>query len=120
MHILATTSSSLDDLIEPVDLNQPRSDVVVLSFSASDLAGLERAWGKAGETLPSLSAANLSELRHPMSVDLWIEKTAEHARVILIRILGGAERWRYGVDQLAILARRRGIKLASAFAGGVQ
>ncbi|MCZ7446715.1 cobaltochelatase subunit CobN [Agrobacterium rhizogenes] len=111
MHILATTSSSLDDLIEPVDLNQPRSDVVVLSFSASDLAGLERAWGKAGETLLSLSAANLSELRHPMSVDLWIEKTAEHARVILIRILGGAERWRYGVDQLAILARRRGIKL---------
>lgn len=111
MHILATTSSSLDDLIEPVDLNQPRSDVVVLSFSASDLAGLERAWRQAGDKLPSLSAANLSELRHPMSVDLWIEKTAEHARVILIRILGGAERWRYGVDQLAILARRRGIKL---------
>ncbi|MFS8122870.1 cobaltochelatase subunit CobN [Rhizobium sp. BR 250] len=111
MHILATTSSSLDDLIEPVDLNQPRSDVVVLSFSASDLAGFERAWRQAGDKLPSLSAANLSELRHPMSVDLWIEKTAEHARVILIRILGGAERWRYGVDQLAILARRRGIKL---------
>ncbi|MFF2323761.1 cobaltochelatase subunit CobN [Agrobacterium sp. NPDC058088] len=111
MHILATTSSSLDDLIEPVDLNQPRSDVVVLSFSASDLAGLERAWRQAGDKLPSLSAANLSELRHPMSVDLWIEKTAEHARVILIRILGGAERWRYGVDQLAILARGRGIKL---------
>ncbi len=111
MHILATTSSSLDDLIEPVDLNQPRSDVVVLSFSASDLAGLEQAWRQAGNALPRLSAANLSELRHPMSVDLWIEKTAEYARVILIRILGGAERWRYGVDQLATMARRLGIKL---------
>ncbi|MGV1956995.1 cobaltochelatase subunit CobN [Agrobacterium sp. 22-214-1] len=111
MHILATTSSSLDDLIEPVDLNQPRSDVVMLSFSASDLAGLEQAWRRTEGVLPSLSAANLSELRHPMSVDLWIEKTAEHAKVILIRILGGAERWRYGVDQISILARRRGIKL---------
>lgn len=111
MHILATTSSSLDDLIEPVDLNQPRSDVVMLSFSASDLAGLEQAWRRTEGAFPSVSAANLSELRHPMSVDLWIEKTAEHARVILIRILGGAERWRYGVDQLSILARRRGIKL---------
>ena len=111
MHILATTSSSLDDLIEPVDLNQPRSDVVMLSFSASDLAGLEQAWRRTESTLPSLSADNLSELRHPMSVDLWIEKTAEHAKVILIRILGGAERWRYGVDQLSILARRRGIRL---------
>lgn len=111
MHILATTSSSLDDLIEPVDLNQPRSDVVMLSFSASDLAGVEQAWRKTEGALPSLSAANLSELRHPMSVDLWIEKTAEHASVILIRILGGAERWRYGVDQLSILARKRGIRL---------
>lgn len=111
MHILATTSSSLDDLIEPVDLNQPQADVVVLSFSSSDLAGLEAAWRQGGEALPSLVTANLSELRHPMSVDLWIEKTAEHAKLILIRILGGAERWRYGVDQLGIMARRRGIKL---------
>ncbi|MDR6187985.1 cobaltochelatase CobN [Agrobacterium pusense] len=111
MHILATTSSSLDDLIEPVDLNQPRSDVVMLSFSTSDLAGLEQAWRQADSVLPSLSAANLAELRHPMSVDLWIEKTAEHATVILVRILGGAERWRYGVDQLSSMARRRGIKL---------
>ena len=84
MHILATTSSSLDDLIEPVDLNQPRSDVVMLSFSTSDLAGLEQAWRQADSVLPSLSAANLAELRHPMSVDLWIEKTAEHATVCLL------------------------------------
>lgn len=109
MHILATTSSSLDDLIEPVDLNQPRADVVVLSFSSSDLAGLQRAWPEDGAV--SLSSANLSELRHPMSVDLWIEKTAEHAKLILIRILGGADRWRYGVDQLERMARRQGIKL---------
>ncbi|WP_296105818.1 cobaltochelatase subunit CobN [uncultured Agrobacterium sp.] len=109
MHILATTSSSLDDLIEPVDLNQPQADVVVLSFSSSDLAGLQRAWPEGSGV--SLSVANLSELRHPMSVDLWIEKTAEHAKLILIRILGGADRWRYGVDQLAMMARRRGIKL---------
>lgn len=111
MHILATTSSSLDDLIEPVDLNQPRADVVVLSFSASDLAGLERGWAVHGDGALSMVSANLSELRHPMSVDLWMEKTAEHAKLILIRILGGADRWRYGVDQLSRMARQRGIKL---------
>ena len=44
MHILATTSSSLDDLIEPVDLNQSPADVVVLSFSGSDLNGIAAAW----------------------------------------------------------------------------
>ena len=111
MHILATTSSSLDDLIEPVDLNQGQADVVVLSFSASDLGGLERGWQRSTDVSVSFVCANLSELRHPMSVDLWIEKTAEHARLILIRILGGADRWRYGVDELSRMARRRGVKL---------
>ncbi|MES5100868.1 cobaltochelatase subunit CobN [Agrobacterium sp. BA1120] len=111
MHILATTSSSLDDLIEPVDLNQGQADVVVLSFSASDLGGLERGWQRSTDGSVSLLSANLSELRHPMSFDLWIEKTAEHAKLILIRILGGADRWRYGVDELSRMARRRGIKL---------
>ena len=103
MHILATTSSSLDDLIEPVDLNQPQADVVVLSFSSSDLAGLQRAWPE--DSGVSLSVANLSELRHPMSVDLWVEKTAEHAKLILIRILGGADRCLYGVDEVTTSSR---------------
>jgi cobaltochelatase CobN len=109
MHILATTSSSLDDLIEPVDLNQSPADVVVLSFSGSDLNGLSAVWGP---DLPSLRLTSLSDLRHPMSVDLWIEKTAVHAKIILVRILGGYDRWSYGVEELARLARRRKIALA--------
>ena len=40
MHILATTSASLDDLIEPVDLKQAPADVLVLSFTDSDIAGI--------------------------------------------------------------------------------
>ncbi|RWX74507.1 cobaltochelatase subunit CobN [Neorhizobium lilium] len=109
MHILATTSSSLDDLIEPVDLDQSPADVVVLSFSASDLNGIAAAWGKADL---SLCLTNLSDLRHPMSVDLWIEKTAAQAKVILVRILGGYDRWAYGVEQLARMVRHRKIALA--------
>ncbi len=56
--------------------------------------------------------AALRELRHPMSVDLWIDSVATHAKVILVRILGGYEWWRYGCDRLAALAREHGIKLA--------
>ncbi|MCK8782337.1 cobaltochelatase subunit CobN [Rhizobium sp. NTR19] len=110
MHILATTSSSLDDLIEPVDLKQAPADVVVLSFSPSDLNSITSAWPASGAT--SISTANLNDLRHPMSVDLWLDKTAVHAKLILVRILGGFDRWQYGVEQLATLARTRNIKLA--------
>jgi cobaltochelatase CobN len=108
MHILATTSSSLDDLIEPVDLNQSPAEVVVLSFSGSDLNGIAAAWG---DVQPTVCLTNLSDLRHPMSVDLWVEKTAAQARVILVRILGGYDRWAYGVEELARIARRRKIAL---------
>ncbi|MER8402605.1 cobaltochelatase subunit CobN [Mesorhizobium sp. M1348] len=112
MHILTTTSASLDDLAEPVDLRQTPADVVALSFTDSDLAGLAAAWKADAHRLPSMRLAALRDLRHPMSVDLWIDSVARHAKVILVRILGGYEWWRYGCDQLAVIARNRGIKLA--------
>ncbi|MER8916850.1 cobaltochelatase subunit CobN [Mesorhizobium sp. M0761] len=112
MHILATTSASLDDLAEPVDLRQTPADIVALSFTDSDLAGLAAAWKADAVRLPSMRLAALRDLRHPMSVDLWIDSVARHAKVILVRILGGYDWWRYGCDQLAVTARERGIKLA--------
>ncbi|RWN52334.1 cobaltochelatase subunit CobN [Mesorhizobium sp.] len=112
MHILTTTSASLDDLAEPVDLRQTPADVVALSFTDSDLAGLAAAWQADADRLPSMRLAALRDLRHPMSVDLWIDSVARHARVVLVRILGGYDWWRYGCDQLASTARAHGIKLA--------
>ena len=40
MHILATSSASLDDLIDPVDLAMQPAEMIALSFSDSDLAAL--------------------------------------------------------------------------------
>lgn len=63
-------------------------------------------------TLPSLRLANLARLAHPLSVDLYVENTLVHARAILIRLLGGLDYWRYGVEQVRAVADARGIKLA--------
>lgn len=116
MHILATSSSSLDDLVEPVDLGQTPGEVVVVSFADSDLgalaAAMARAQERGGEDLPSLRLANLRDLRHPMSVDLWIDKVAVKARIVVVRLLGGLDWWRYGVDRLSAEARARGFILA--------
>ncbi|MDQ6434433.1 cobaltochelatase subunit CobN [Mesorhizobium sp. LHD-90] len=112
MHILPTTSASLDDLVEPVDLAQSSADIVGLSFTDSDLAAIASAWRRGGDALPSMRLAALRDLRHPMSVDLWLDKVAAHAKVILVRILGGYDWWRYGCDQLAALARAKSIRLA--------
>ena len=112
MHLLTTTSTSFDDIVEPVDLGQSPGDVVVLSFADSDLAALVAAWAAERDLLPSTRLAHLRDLRHPMSVDLWIERAGIHAKVILVRLIGGLDWWRYGVERLAATARERGIALA--------
>jgi cobaltochelatase CobN len=112
MHLLATSSTTLDEIVEPADLGQSPGDMAVLSFADSDLAGLAAAWAVERDVLPSLRLASLRDLRHPMSVDLWIDRVAMHAKVILVRLLGGLEWWRYGIDRLSTVARAHGIALA--------
>jgi cobaltochelatase CobN len=112
VHLLTTSSTSLDDLVEPVDLRQTPADIVALSFTDSDLAGLAAAWRAEGGNLPSMRLAALRDLRHPMSVDLWVDSVAMHAKVILVRILGGYDWWAYGCDRLAAAAASQGIRLA--------
>jgi cobaltochelatase CobN len=112
MHLLTTSSTGLDEIVEAVDLAQPPGEIAILSFADSDLAALVAAWEAERAALPSLRLAHLRDLRHPMSVDLWIDRVGAHAKVILVRLLGGLDWWRYGVDRLAALARERGSALA--------
>src|ERR1700758_3153425 len=116
MHLLTTSSTGLDELVEAVDLGQSPGDIAILSFADSDLTGLAAAWQIERQiepnALPSVRLAHLRDLRHPMSVDLWIERVGAHAKVILVRLLGGLEFWKYGIDRLSALARSRGIALA--------
>ena len=59
-----------------------------------------------------LRIASLAALRHPFSVDLYLEKVCARAKLVVVRVLGGADYWRYGVDELKALARRSDVKLA--------
>ncbi|TCT08117.1 cobaltochelatase subunit CobN [Aquabacter spiritensis] len=112
MHLLTSTSATIADLAEPIDLRQPPADLVVLSFTDSDLLALAAAWRADAAERPALRLARLKDLRHPMSVDLWLDRTGRHAKVIVVRLLGGLDWWRYGAERLAALARAEDIALA--------
>jgi cobaltochelatase CobN len=112
MHLLTTSSTNLDEIVEAVDLGQTPGDIAVLSFADSDLAALAAAWEAERTNLPNVRLAHLRDLRHPMSVDLWIERVGAHAKVIVVRLLGGLDWWKYGIERLSALARQRGIALA--------
>jgi cobaltochelatase CobN len=109
MHLLPTSEIRLDDGEDAVDLALPPADVLVLSFADSDLSALAAAAGSSGLTA---RLASLRQLKHPLSVDLLIEKTVAKSRFVLVRCLGGLDYWRYGVEQLAQACRREGAVLA--------
>src|ERR1700722_20275942 len=112
MHLLTTSSTGLDEIVEAIDLGQPPGDIAILSFADTDLAGLAAAWEAERAALPSVRLAHLRDLRHPMSVDLWIDRVGAHAKGIVVRLLGGLDWWKYGIERLSTLARERGIALA--------
>lgn len=113
MHLLAVETGTLDEVETAVDLNQTPADVVVLSFSDSDLSALAAAFDVDSEVFPSLRLASLKRLRHPLSVDLYIDKVIASARLVIIRSLGGLDYWRYGFERIAAVARDRGILLVA-------
>lgn len=112
MHILLRERHGLEEAAAAEDLGQSAADLVVLSFSDSDLNAFAVAWRSNRETLPSLRLANLRQLIHPLSVDLYLQNTLSGARGILIRLLGGIDYWRYGIEQVRALAAAKQIALA--------
>ena len=110
MHVLATQTGVIGDTVEPVDLGQTPGDIVIVSAADSELAALARAHDGSRD-LPSLRLANFMALTHNLSVDLYVENTLHAAKIIVLRLLGGAAYWSYGVEQIEALARKRNIKL---------
>ncbi len=123
MHVIFRETHGLEETASPRDLGQDAADLVILSFSDSDLGAFAAGWRDAvadagGAALPSLRLANLTELAHPLSIDTYVERTLAGAKGILIRLIGGAAYWAYGLQQVEALARRRGIALAVVPADG--
>jgi cobaltochelatase CobN len=118
MHVVFRESHGLEETDTPTDLGQDTAELVVLSFSDSDLGAFAAGWHRAAGNLPTLRLANLVALRHPLSVDTYVERTLAGARGILIRLIGGESYWSYGLMQVQDLARRNGIALAVLPADG--
>jgi cobaltochelatase CobN len=112
MHLLARETQTLDAQEQAVDLGHEPAELVFLSFSDSDLGAWAAAWEALDGEKPSLQLASLAWLRHPMSVDLYMERVISAARCVVIRLLGGVDYWPYGIQEVAALCRQQGIALA--------
>jgi len=112
MHLLAATPGTINDGSEAVDLGQSPGDILILSSADSELACLSTAFAAWAGDKPTLRLANLMRLAHPMSVDLYVDDMVAHAKLVIVRLLGGRSYWDYGVEEITALCRARGILLA--------
>ena len=120
MHLLAAQPGAVNDGSEAIDLGQTPGDIVFLSAADTELACLALAKARLdgttaqarldgttaqarldGDGGPSLRLANLMHLGHNMSVDLYVETVVRHAKIVIVRLLGGRGYWPYGVEQIA-------------------
>ena len=112
MHLLAATPGEISDGSEAIDLGQSPGEIVILSFADSELASFSSAYAEINEGSPSLRLANLLNLGHNMSVDLYVEKVIVFAKLVIVRLLGGRAYWSYGVEQISLECSRKNIPFA--------
>jgi cobaltochelatase CobN len=112
MHLLPRETLSLDAAEQAVDLGHAPADLVLLSFSDSELSAAAAGWAALPQPRPTLRLASLAKLRHPMSVDLYAEQVLAESRAVVIRLLGGLDYWRYGAEEVSALCRAGNIPLA--------
>ncbi|MEC9347923.1 MAG: cobaltochelatase subunit CobN [Pseudomonadota bacterium] len=113
MHLLQAQPGAIDDGAEAVDLGQTPGDVVVLSAADTEIAALAMARRSLGAAAPDLRLAQLSHLKHPMSVDLYVAKVITGARLVVGRFLGGTGYWGYAIDEIAHACRDKDIPFAA-------
>ncbi|MBW9055243.1 cobaltochelatase subunit CobN, partial [Rhizobium mesosinicum] len=111
MHLLLAQQGTISDGDEAIDLGQSPGDILFLSAADTELAAIAAAHA-GGTGGYSLRLASLMSLKHPMSVDTYVERTARHAKLIILRALGGASYFHYALEALHAVAARSGALIA--------
>lgn len=111
MHLLAATPGGINDGSEAVDLEQQPGDIVFLSAADTELSSLA-ILNKSDQSDLSLRLANNMQLSHNLSVDIYVEDVVAHAKLVVLRLLGGVSYWSYGVEQITECCRKNNILLA--------
>jgi cobaltochelatase CobN len=109
MHLLAAQAGAIQAEGEAIDLAQTPGDIVFAGAADSELVSLAAAADRIG--YDGLRLANTMRLANNLSVDLWLDRTVRHARLVVLRLIGGAAYFQYGVDEITALCATRAIPM---------
>ena len=111
MHLLLAQQGSINESDEAIDLGQAPADVVFISAADTELSSIADAYKFLDDDVITLRVANMMQLSHPMSVDVYAENTVARSKLVIARILGGESYFQYGLEKLLEAAQENDISL---------
>ncbi|WP_036028135.1 cobaltochelatase subunit CobN, partial [Leptolyngbya sp. PCC 6406] len=112
MHRLtATPGGWTPDSDGVIFLEQSPAPVVVLTAADTDLHCLAQVMAQSPGDLPPVRGANLLQLQQQLTIDTYADDVLRHARIILLRLLGGRAYWSYGLEVVREVAAETGVAL---------
>ena len=111
MHLLLAQKGSVNESDEAVDLGQTPADLVFITAADTEISSIAAAASQAQTAPPTLRVANLMQLSHPMSMDVYATNTVAGSRMVVVRVLGGESYFQYGLDKLLQTAQECGVDL---------
>ena len=91
-------------------VEQPAAPVLLLSSADTDLLAMDQLLEREPQLLRAeLRGLNLAALAHPAQIDHYLNFTVRHARLVVVRLLGGEgplELWLGAAPELGRLSSR--------------
>lgn len=99
MHKLASIPGGWNPDIEGVIfVSQTPADIIFITSADTDIQTTAACLEKLPPAFPPIRVVNLLQLQQELSIDTYAEEVLYHARVIIVRILGGRSYWSYGLE----------------------
>lgn len=112
MHRLAATPGGWNSGTEGVVfIEQTPAPIVILTAADTDISALDQAVTQLPESFNDVRCVNLLQLQQQLSIDTYAEDVLRHARLIVLRMLGGRAYWAYGLEVVKALVVQTGAAL---------
>ncbi|MEL6470187.1 MAG: cobaltochelatase subunit CobN [Cyanobacteria bacterium J06623_4] len=99
MHRLAATPGGWDATSEGVIfIDQSPAPVVLLTAADTDISSLHQALQQMPEDFSDIRSVNLLHLQQQLTIDTYADTVLQHAKLIILRVLGGRAYWPYGLE----------------------
>ncbi|PCH76768.1 MAG: cobaltochelatase subunit CobN [Flavobacteriaceae bacterium] len=115
MHLISTIPGGWNPNDEGVFyVQQAPGDILFLSAADTDLSLMNKVYGalhKEQPNLPSLRLANLSYFKQELTVDTYIDEVVSQAKVVVLKLLGGAAYFSYLYEAITLYTQENDIHL---------